>query len=121
MAAHPAERLSVVALEQLERIGLRASALLEKNRKLVYQFLDSRRDLEAVRPEYGTIVFPRMRVGTSEELTELLREKYDTSVVPGGFFEMPAHFRLGFGGSSDLLVAGLEKVGAALDEIARGQ
>ncbi len=121
MAAHPAERLSVVALEQLERIGLRANALLDKNRRLVYQFLDSRSDLEVVRPEYGTIVFPRLRTGTSERLVQLLREKYETSVVPGKFFEMPNHFRLGFGGSSDVLVAGLEKVGAALDELAGGQ
>lgn len=120
MAAHPAERLSVVALEQLERIGLRANALLEKNRKIVDRFLESRSDLEVVRPDYGTIVFPRMRQGTSEKLTEVLREKYETSVVPGRFFEMPAHFRLGFGIGSEALTAGLERLGAALDEIARG-
>ena len=119
MAAHPAERLSVVALEQLERIGLRANALLEKNRKIINRFLDSRSDLEVVRPDYGTVVFPRMRQGTSDKLTELLRDKYETSVVPGRFFEMPAHFRLGFGGSSETLSTGLERLSTALDEIAQ--
>jgi hypothetical protein len=36
-------------------------------------------------------------------------------VVPGDFFEMPQHFRLGIGGDSKTLEAGLERLGAALD------
>ncbi|HYN25591.1 MAG TPA: aminotransferase class I/II-fold pyridoxal phosphate-dependent enzyme, partial [Pyrinomonadaceae bacterium] len=96
MAAHPAERLSVIALQQLDQISARARALLQTNHGLVNQFLDSRDDLEAVRPEFGTIVFPRVKHGTTEQLIALLRTKYETSVVPGSFFEMPAHFRLGF-------------------------
>ena len=95
MAAHPAERLSVIALQQLDQISARAWALLQTNRELVNQFLDSRDDLEAVRPEFGTIVFPRVKRGTTEEMIALLRTKYETSVVPGSFFEMHAHFRLG--------------------------
>jgi aspartate/methionine/tyrosine aminotransferase len=47
----------------------------------------------------------------------LLRTKYETSVVPGSFFEMPAHFRLGFAGDTETLVAGLERLSAALDEV----
>jgi aspartate/methionine/tyrosine aminotransferase len=45
-----------------------------------------------------------------------LREEYETSVVPGEFFEAPQHFRLGIGGETANLRAGLERVGAALDE-----
>jgi aspartate/methionine/tyrosine aminotransferase len=51
-------------------------------------------------------------------LCELLREKYETSVVPGRFFEMPAHFRVGLGGDSETLAEGLERLGGALDEFA---
>jgi len=47
----------------------------------------------------------------------LLREKYETTVVPGDFFEMPAHFRVGIGGDSEDLEKGLERLGAALDEL----
>jgi hypothetical protein len=35
--------------------------------------------------------------------------------VPGRFFQAPRHFRLGFGGDSGKLRAGLEALGAALD------
>jgi aspartate/methionine/tyrosine aminotransferase len=119
MAAHPAERLSVIALQQLDQISARARTLLQTNHELVNQFLDSRDDLEAVRPEFGTIVFPRVKRGTTEELIAVLRTRYETSVVPGSFFEMPAHFRLGFAGDTETLAAGLERLGSALDEVAK--
>src|SRR5215211_1763910 len=119
-AVHAGERLSVVAMQQLEGIGLRAKQLLDRNREILNEFLDMREDLEVVRPEFGTVMFPRVRHGTSERLCDLLREKYETSVVPGIFFEMPAHFRIGISGDTDVLKAGLERLGTALDELSRG-
>jgi len=116
---HPGERLSVLALRQLDEIAGRAQLLLEKNRAIVDQFLDSRQDLEAVRPGAGTIVFPRLRQGTADKLCAMLKEKFETSVVPGSFFEMPAHFRLGLGGDSETLAEGLKRLGKALDEYAQ--
>jgi aspartate/methionine/tyrosine aminotransferase len=116
-AVHAGERLSVVAMQQLEGSGERAKQLLDRNRQILNDFLDTRDDLEVVRPEFGTVTFPRVRHGTSERLCELLREKYETSVVPGIFFEMPAHFRIGIAGNTDLLQKGLERLALALDEI----
>jgi len=115
-AVHAGERLSVVAMQQVEGIGERAKQLLDRNRQILNDFLDTREDLEVVRPEFGTVMFPRVRHGTSERLCELLREKYKTSVVPGIFFEMPAHFRIGIAGNTDLLSEGLHRLGLALDE-----
>jgi aspartate/methionine/tyrosine aminotransferase len=46
-----------------------------------------------------------------------LREKYETSVVPGRFFEMPEHFRIGIAADTGTLESGLERLAAALDEI----
>ena len=115
--AHPAERLSVVALKNLEGISARAIALLEKNRPLLDRFLNSRDDLEAVRPPFGTVVAPRRKRGSVDELCALLREKYETSVVPGRFFDLPEHFRIGIGCDSEMLAGGLERLGAALDEL----
>jgi aspartate/methionine/tyrosine aminotransferase len=114
---HAGERLSVVALEQLSGIAERAQTRLDRNRQLLNKFLDSRDDLEAVRPPVGSIMFPRVKQGTAERLCELLREKYETSLVPGSFFEMPAHFRVGLGGDSETLAQGLERLGSALDEV----
>jgi aspartate/methionine/tyrosine aminotransferase len=116
-AAHPAERLSTVAFDHLAQFRERARALLTANRPLLDSFFDSRADLDCFRPEHGTVVFPRLRNGDPEALFALLREKYETTVVPGHFFDMPQHFRVGLSGNTDELRAGLERLGAALDEI----
>ena len=114
---HAGERLSVLALQQIEGIAERSHALLDRNHLLMNQFLDTRTDLETIRPAFGTTMFPRLRTGSADSLCELLRERYDTSVVPGSFFEMPSHFRIGLGGDSESLAQGLERIGDALDEI----
>jgi aspartate/methionine/tyrosine aminotransferase len=115
---HAGERLSVVALKQLADIAERAQARLDLNRQMLNQFLDHRNDLEAIRPQFGSIMFPRVKQGTAERLCDLLREKYETSVVPGSFFELPAHFRVGLGGDSETLAEGLDRLGQALDDLA---
>lgn len=113
---HSGERLSVIALDQISELGARAKALLDHNRELLNAFLDTRNDLETVRPEFGTVMFPRVRSGTADQLCRLLREKYETTVVPGAFFELPAHFRVGLTVDTNTLEAGLERLGKALDE-----
>jgi len=116
--AHVAELLSVVAFDHLKEIEAYAHTRLQANRPVLQRFLDSRRDLKAIRANAGTIAFPRLVSGKVDALCQLLREKYDTSVVPGHFFEMPDHFRLGIGGKTELLEEGLKRLGKALDEIA---
>jgi aspartate/methionine/tyrosine aminotransferase len=117
--AHPAECLSVIALNHLAEIGACARNHIAANRALVDQFLDSRPDIKAVRPPGGTIVFPRLLTGSVEDFCTLLRKKYGTTVVPGKFFEMPEHFRLGFGGEISIVAEGLRRVAAALDEFSQ--
>ena len=114
---HASERLSVFALDQLSGIATHSRNRLDEHRKLLNKFLDGRNDLEAVRPSQGSIMFPRVREETADKLISLLREKYDTSVVPGSYFEMPAHFRIGLGGETEILVEGLDRLGKALDEL----
>jgi hypothetical protein len=114
--AHAAERLGVVALDHLDEIATWARGHIAAPRALVDQFLDSRPELETVRPPAGTIVFPCLLSGSVDAFCTLLREKYETSVVPGRFFEMPEHFRLGFGGETSIVAEGLRRVAIALDE-----
>ena len=58
MPAHPAELISVAALDNLPQIAARAKAHVDTNRTLLKKFLDSRKDLLTIWPEAGTVVFP---------------------------------------------------------------
>ncbi len=117
--AHSAERLSCIVLENLERIAEGARRLLEANGRALNEFFETRDDLEWTWHEFGTVSFPRLKRGDANSLCALLAEKYETSVVPGEFFEMPEHFRIGIGGETATLMEGLVRLGRALDEVRR--
>lgn len=117
--AHPAELISVVALAKLSQIADRQRDLLDANRALLKIFLDSRSDLEWYWPEYGTVVAPRLKQGDVNEFCELFREQFDGTVVPGNFFEMPQHFRIGVGLPSEQVSASLRQLSRALDAYRR--
>lgn len=117
--AHPAEFLSVLALKRLPEISARSKKLLDENRAVLKTFLDSRKDLLAIRPDAGTLVFPFLSSGHVDAFCQLLREKYETSVVPGRFFESPEHFRIGFGIDTKMLAEGLSRVSDCLDDLAK--
>jgi aspartate/methionine/tyrosine aminotransferase len=117
-AAHAAERLSVIALDHLNTISAEAKRLVAENRALLKKFIDSRDDLLAIRPDAGPIVFPQLTRGHGDAFCQLLREKYETAVVPGRFFDAPEHFRLGVGGETEMVREGLSRVAAALDDLA---
>ena len=114
---HVAERLSLVALKNLETFRTRARNLLAANRPLLNSFLDSRDDLEAVRTAHGSTSFPRLLKAEPEKFFALLREKYETSVVPGRFFYAENYFRIGITCDTEMLREGLERLSAALDEM----
>ncbi len=114
-----AERLATLAFAQLDRLEARTSALLDVNRPLVHEFLRGRPEVEVVLPRNSTVVFPRIRgVRDTSAFAERLLADRGTAIVPGRFFEAPAHFRLGFGGPSEVVRGGLAQLGAALDELA---
>jgi aspartate/methionine/tyrosine aminotransferase len=81
----------------------------------VNEFLAKHPDLDCEPSCFGTTVFPRLRVGRTEEFVKILREQFETSVVPGEFFEHPQHFRIGFCGATEMVRGGLEQVGMALE------
>ena len=118
ITAASAERLSCIALDHLPQIAARARALLEKNRALLNSFLAARKELDCAPSEFGTTVAPRLRSGRVDDFCELLRIEFETTVVPGRFFEAPQHFRIGIGGTTEVLEQGLERVGKALDTFA---
>ena len=112
---HPAELLATVALDNLTTVRERASTLLEKNRVLLNEFLVRHPELDCGLSRFGTTVFPRFRKGQTAELLRILRDRFETSVVSGEFFEQPEHFRIGICGATETVRGGLEQLGAALE------
>jgi aspartate/methionine/tyrosine aminotransferase len=111
-----AERLSVLAFEHLDALITRTRALLDRNVELIEPFLRERPELEYVRPDGGTVAFPRIRgVADTRTFASRLLAERDTAIVPGHFFEAPPHFRVGFSGDPTSLKEGLQHLGAALD------
>lgn len=115
--AHQAERLACIALARLAEVDSGTPALLARNRALANAFFASRDDLEVAPMTSGITCFPRRPRGDVDLLNERLRADYDTSIVPGCFFGLADHFRIGVGNPTDIVEAGLERLGAALDRM----
>jgi aspartate/methionine/tyrosine aminotransferase len=111
----PSDTLSVAAFRQLDRLEARTRAMMEPNIELVHRFLREHEDLlECVVPKRSMTVFPRLKhQPDSEPLHDRLRQ-FETSIVPGKFFEYPRHFRLGFAVKPEDVKMGLQNLSKAL-------
>ena len=116
--AHPSELLSFRALERIPELKARTRAILETNRALVTQFIASRPEIECVPARFGMTLFPKLKGLSVDALCDKLRHQYETTVVPGSFFDQPDHFRLSFGQDTAIVDEGLRRLGLALDELA---
>lgn len=113
-----AEKFSCLAFQHIERLTARSRQLIEANQRIVYAFLREHADfLEAVTPPRSMIVFPRLKMQASVETLHDHLRQYETSIVPGRFFEQPGHFRLGFGIRTEDVAQGLENLSRSLREI----
>lgn len=115
--AHQAERLSCFAFARLDEIAAGTADRLKRNRRLFNEFVATRDDLDCMPAKHGITAFPKWQGGDTEPLDALLRASYDTSIVPGRWFEMPNYFRVGLGGDSYMLAEGLARLGSALDAL----
>jgi hypothetical protein len=110
----PGELLSVAAFRHLNLFRERARHIVEADRKLLRDFLAEQSAISAVRTDWGTTSFPRFIRGNTDAFLERLRSEFDTSAVPGRFFEMPDHFRIGMGVNTEMFAEGLRQIGRAL-------
>lgn len=112
---HPTEILSVIAFQNLDKIRERARKIVEADRADLQSFLDANAaHIATVRSPYGTTCFPKLLHGDVAELLQRLRTKFETTVVPGQFFEMPDHFRIGMGVDHCMFAEGLSRLAQAL-------
>jgi len=116
LGSFPSEMLALLAFQNLPALKERARRILEPNFRVLQEFMETRPELEWVPPAGGSVGFPRIRgVADTWGFARVLRERYDTAVVPGRFFEAPGHFRVALGGERPTLAEGLRRLGAALE------
>jgi aspartate/methionine/tyrosine aminotransferase len=111
---YPGELLSVAAFKHLNLLRERARRIVDADRKLLRDFLAEQSAISAVRTDWGTTSFVRLPNKDAEVFLERLRSEFDTSAVPGRFFEMPDHFRIGMGVDTEMFAEGLNQIGRAL-------
>jgi aspartate/methionine/tyrosine aminotransferase len=110
-----AERAAAAAFDHLPALGARARAILEPNFAAFERFMAGQSRLEWVKPAGGTVAFPRLKgVTTTDEFADRLIRQFETAVVPGRFFEAPAHLRIALGIDGAVLARGLAAIGRAL-------
>jgi aspartate/methionine/tyrosine aminotransferase len=113
-AVYPGELFSVLAFKHLDLLRERGRLIVEADRKLLHEFLAQQPALSAVPTDWGTTSFLRFRNGNADSFLERLRAEFETTVVPGRFFEMPDHFRIGIGVNTNMFAEGLSRLGRAL-------
>src|SRR5947208_3828173 len=114
---HPGELLSVAAFQHLNLLRERARRIVEADRKLLRDFLKQQWAVSAVETKWGTTSFVRLshsRGSNTDAFLERLLSEFDTSAVPGRFFEMPDHFRIGMGVNTEMFAEGLNRITRAL-------
>ncbi|GGH05215.1 pyridoxal phosphate-dependent aminotransferase [Silvibacterium dinghuense] len=111
---HIGELLSVIAIAEIDKMAARADTILDANRAALTEILGGHPALELTIPPVGTTAFPRLRSGDLQAFHDFLRASYETSIVPGHFFECPQHFRIGLGGDIAMTREALIRLAEAL-------
>jgi aspartate/methionine/tyrosine aminotransferase len=112
---HIAERMAVVAFDRLPQLRARAAALIEAGHAAYRAVLGGHPKLSQVVFDQATTVFPRLAEGDGDHFFQRLTEQFETSIVPGRFFGLSRHIRIGLAGDPHATRIGLGRVAAALD------
>ena len=110
------QSLALKALSMADVLAARCRKIVQDNLKILSDWLRKRPDLAWVEPVGGTVALVKLP-GTLDamELSNHLREKHATLVVPGEFFWLRGFIRLSLGGEEETLKTGLKHLGTALD------
>ncbi|HEU0275688.1 MAG TPA: aminotransferase class I/II-fold pyridoxal phosphate-dependent enzyme [Candidatus Udaeobacter sp.] len=111
---YPGLLLDVAVFKHLNLLREKARRIVNADRKLLRDFLVKQSGVSAVWTDWGTTSFVQLENGNADDFAERLRTKFETSVVPGRFFEMPDHFRIGMGVNTEMFAEGLVRIGRAL-------
>ncbi len=116
---HVSPLIELLALRVLENAGSFVEPRLKQarhNRDILTEWADAHAgQVSLIAPAGGVAGFPRLRQLTNtDDFCEELFRRHGVLVVPGSCFGRPGHIRLGFGGATDELVRGLDRLGGLL-------
>ena len=111
-------KLGARVLRESERLTAWARRIGEAGRDVVQRWVESEERVTWVAPHggiTGCVRLPDLMQDVS--FAQHLRERYDTQVVPGSFFEAPGFVRLSFGVEPADLEQALGNFSASLDDL----
>jgi aspartate/methionine/tyrosine aminotransferase len=110
-----AEKLAIVALKNRQMIIDRSREVATANLSLLDEFFaEHEAELGWVRPRGGMTSFPWLRDGSdARQFCRAVAER-GVLLAPGDCFEMPEHFRLGFGGTHKGFALALDRIAECL-------
>lgn len=117
----PSQTIAAKALAQGDRLIERGRKIVQGNLKIVADWIRKRGDIQWVEPDAGTVALLKLPTGIDAmALSNLLREKYSTLVVPGDFFWLKGFVRVSCGIDEEIVRTGLKNLGAAIDQMKAG-
>jgi aspartate/methionine/tyrosine aminotransferase len=96
----PSEVLGIMALQAKNTILARNLAIIQENLRVADQFFAEQRERFVwIRPQAGSIAFPKWVADTPvEQFCQSILDQQGVMIVPGSIFDFPGnHFRLGLG------------------------
>jgi aspartate/methionine/tyrosine aminotransferase len=111
------------AVENRDRLYARTRRVIGENLAVFTRWLDGFNGFLAFRPpEAGAIAFVKYTADLSSvEIADRVRRNRSTLIVPGRQLGMEGYLRIWIGGKPEFMAEGLRRIGAELQEIARGR
>lgn len=114
----PSAHIATKVLDQAETLVEHSRAAGQRGLTIVESWLAGEERVSWVKPVSGLCGYVKLpKLVDDQAFASLLREEFDTQVVPGTMFEAPGGFRLGFAGRAADLEVGLQNISKALDRL----
>ena len=108
--------MATLAVENVEKIMKRNEGIVQRNFRILSDWVAGEPLIDWVPPEGGTIAFLRHNLDmTSEELCLRLIDEKSLLFVPGSCFGVEGFLRIGWGADAETLKEGLRRFGEFLD------
>ncbi len=113
------DQLALIAVEHRDAIRARTHRIVAANMETADRWFAENADLASwVRPRAGLLALMRYHLDIpSNELADLLAEKYSVMLAPGSAFGFEQHLRIGVGQNPQIFAEGLARTRQCFDDL----